>query len=76
MRWCKRRLLCMCLSSTGPPERFNQTAQVALAQLRANGYGEPYRASGRAVMAIGANRDGGPVHADTRTLDDWQAEPL
>jgi hypothetical protein len=51
--------------------KFNQTAQVALAQLRANGYGEPYRASGRAVTAIGVN-----VNADTRTLDDWQAEPL
>ncbi len=49
--------------------KFNQThgpssRQVALAQLRANGYGEPYLASGRAVTAIGVN-----FNADSRTLE-------
>ncbi len=51
--------------------KFNQTAEIALAQLRANGYGEPFRASGRAITAIGVNFD-----SESRTLNDWQAEPL
>jgi Predicted AAA-ATPase/PD-(D/E)XK nuclease superfamily len=56
--------------------KFNQTAQVALAQLRANGYGEPYRAafgraSGRAIMAIGVN-----FNAESRSVNEWLTEPL
>jgi hypothetical protein len=51
--------------------KFNQTAQVALVQLRANGYGEKYRSSGKVLTAIGVN-----FNAYSRSVDDWLAEPL
>lgn len=51
--------------------KFNQTAQAALTQLRANGYGEKYRSSGKVLTAIGVN-----FSADSRSVDDWLTEPL
>jgi len=56
--------------------KFNQTAAAALAQLRANGYADKYRAgprsaSGKTLTAIGVN-----FNAATRTVDDWLTEPF
>jgi len=50
---------------------FNQSAAVALAQLRANGYGEKYRASGKVLTAIGVN-----FNSAERSIDDWATEPF
>ena len=56
--------------------KFNKTASDTLAQLRANGYADKYRAgprsaSGKTLTAIGVN-----FNATTRTVDDWLTEPF
>jgi len=49
--------------------KFNQSAAVA--QLRANGYADKYRASGKVLTAIGVN-----FNSSERSIDDWVTEPF
>ncbi len=51
--------------------KFNQTATDALAQLRTNGCGDKYRASGKTLTAIGVN-----FNSAERSVDDWITEPF
>jgi hypothetical protein len=50
--------------------KCNQSAAVALEQIRAKGYAERYRSSGRRVIAIGINFD-----TTTRNIGEWEVSP-
>lgn len=50
--------------------KCNQSAAVALEQIRAKGYAERYRGSGKRVIAIGINFD-----TKTRNISEWEARP-
>jgi hypothetical protein len=50
--------------------KCNQRAAVALEQIRAKGYAERYRGSGKRVIAIGINFD-----TKTRNVNEWEAQP-
>jgi len=45
------------------------TAQVALDQIKARGYDQPYRASGKAIVLLGIAFD-----KAARKVGDWQSE--
>jgi Predicted AAA-ATPase/PD-(D/E)XK nuclease superfamily len=51
--------------------KFNKTAKEALDQIKTNDYVGKYRASGRAITAIGVN-----FNAQERTIDGWEEAPL
>jgi hypothetical protein len=46
------------------------TAQIALDQIKARGYDQPYRASGKPIILIGIAFD-----RDKRAISDWRSEP-
>jgi hypothetical protein len=51
--------------------KFNETADAALQQIRAMGYADKYRASGKSLIGIGVN------FSDTkRIIEDWKTEIL
>lgn len=49
--------------------KCNQSIEVALRQIRAQGYAEPYQDSGKKVVLVGIN-----FSTETRNLDSWAAE--
>jgi hypothetical protein len=50
--------------------KCNQNAAVALAQIRAQGYAEPYRDGGKPVTLVGVN-----FNTELRNVAEWMAEP-
>lgn len=50
--------------------KFNKTAKEALDQIKTNDYAGKYRASGKAITAIGVN-----FNAEERAIDGWEEEP-
>ncbi len=51
--------------------KCNQTAEVALKQIRKKGYGKKYTQSGKKIVLMGINFD-----TDKRDVADWKMERL
>ncbi|MDZ7878989.1 MAG: AAA family ATPase [Saprospiraceae bacterium] len=51
--------------------KFNKTADAALIQIEENDYAGKYRASGKAITAIGVN-----FNAEVRGIDDWKEKMI
>lgn len=49
--------------------KFNKSAAEAMQQIKANNYAEPFRASGKKIVLIGAN-----FNNELRNIDEWVAE--
>jgi hypothetical protein len=49
--------------------KFNKSAAEALQQIKANNYAEPFRASGKKIVLIGAN-----FNNEIRNIDEWVVE--
>jgi hypothetical protein len=50
--------------------KFNKTAKEALDQIKTNDYAGKYRASSKAITAIGVS-----FNAEQRAIDGWEEEP-
>lgn len=51
--------------------KLDQSAAVALQQLKAQNYAQKYRSHGKTITLVGANFDSG-----TRQINEWQSEPV
>ena len=49
--------------------KINQSAQIALDQIKEKGYAEQYKGSGKEIVMIGLNFD-----TDARNVDEWLIE--